>query len=199
MAEIHATHARANPFAYDPRDPTTVAALADEIGREWPAVDVLVTRQLPTCAGGIEDITLEQWEQTLRVNLTVFVATQAFLPLLQRGRDPAVVHVGSVDGRLGNPNILSYSAAKGGVHALVHALAGDLARYGIRVNAIERAASTALAVDANLAASVTAATPMGRLADAEEYAAAINGRVRPRPPHPSSISACSSCSAKPDA
>jgi len=55
----------------------------------------------------------------------------------------------------------------------VHALAADLARHGIRVNAIERAASTALPVDARIAASVSAATPLARIAEPAEYAAAI--------------------------
>ncbi len=164
----------AKPYTYDPRDPATISALADEIANEWPAVDVLVTHYLATHVGGIEDTSLEQWEETLRINLTgAFVASKAFLPLLRRGDDASIVHVSSIDGRLGNPNILSYSASKGGVHALVHVLAGELARYGIRVNAIERAASSALGVDARVTASVTAATPLGRVADPHEYAAAI--------------------------
>jgi len=173
-AEIRASHGAAEAFTYDPRDPVTLETLAAEIERAWSAVDVLVTHHVAAHAGGLEETTLEQWEETLRVNLTgVFAATKAFLPLLRRGRDAAVVHVGSVDGRLGNPNVLSYSASKGGVHALVHALAADLARHGIRVNAIERAASTALPVDARIAASVSAATPLARIAEPAEYAAAI--------------------------
>ncbi len=101
-AEIRASHGAAEAFTYDPHDPVTLEALAAEIERAWSAVDVLVTHHVAAHAGGLEETTLEQWEETLRVNLTgVFAATKAFLPLLRRGRDAAVVHVGSVDGRLG--------------------------------------------------------------------------------------------------
>ena len=164
----------AGPFVHDPRRPNELESLAEEVGRDWTGVDVLVTHYVATASGGIEQTTLEQWEEILRVNLTcVFAATRAFLPLLRRGLDPAIVHVGSLDGRLGNPNILSYSAAKGGVHALVHALAGALAEDGIRVNAVERGASTALHGDERMTEQLNAATPLARLADPEEYAAAI--------------------------
>jgi NAD(P)-dependent dehydrogenase (short-subunit alcohol dehydrogenase family) len=173
-AEIEGFGGTCKPLLYDPSDPASIDSLAALIGREWPGLEALVTHHLATDVGGIEDITLEQWERTIRVNLTgVFAATKAFLPLLRTGRDPSIVHVSSVDGRLGNPNILSYSAAKGGVHALVHTLAGELARYGIRVNAIERAASNALPVHPRITTSLMAATPLARIAAPAEYAAAI--------------------------
>jgi NAD(P)-dependent dehydrogenase (short-subunit alcohol dehydrogenase family) len=150
--------------------PAEIDALAGTL----PSLDVLVTHFMATVPGGIDDISLEQWEEALHENLTgVFAATKTFLPLLRRGRDPSIVHVSSVDGRLGNPNLLAYSAAKGGVHAFVHALAGELAPEGIRVNGIERGASTALHGDERLTAALTAATPQARLAEPEEYAAAI--------------------------
>jgi NAD(P)-dependent dehydrogenase (short-subunit alcohol dehydrogenase family) len=149
---------------------TDVEALAERL----PALDVLVTHLMSTIPGGIDDLSLEQWEEVLRVNLTgVFAATKAFLPALRRGREPSIVHVSSVDGRLGNPNLLAYSAAKGGVHAFVHALAAGLAPEGIRVNGIERGASTALHGDERLTARLNEATPLARLAEPDEYAAAI--------------------------
>lgn len=172
--EIRRTGAIARALVHDPREPATLDQLAASVAHEWPTIDVLVTHHVATHPGGIEQTTLAQWDEALRINLTgVFAATRAFLPLLRGGREPAIVHVGSIDGRLGNPNILGYSAAKGGVHVLVHVLAAELAAAGIRVNAIERAASTALPVPAAVSASVTAATPLARLADPLEYVAAI--------------------------
>jgi NAD(P)-dependent dehydrogenase (short-subunit alcohol dehydrogenase family) len=172
--EIRAAGGTAYPFAHDPRNPADLEPLAEQIGRRWTGVDVLVTHHFATYVSGIQETTLEQWEETLRVNLTgVFAATKAFMPLLRQGTDAAVVHVGSLDGRLGNPNIPSYSASKGGVHVLVHTLAGELAQYGIRVNAIERAASTALPLDPRVIGELNAQTPLARAADPAEYAAAI--------------------------
>lgn len=172
---IAAAGGSAIAFANDPRDATQVFAVAAEIGRSWPQVDILVTAHLgKTYAGGVEDLSLEQWEETVRVNLTgVFAATKAFLPLLREGTNPAVVHVGSIDGILGNPSVLAYTAAKGGVTTLVHVLAADLAPMGIRVNAIGRGSSTATPLPEPLQSSLARATPLGRAAEPAEYAQAV--------------------------
>jgi NAD(P)-dependent dehydrogenase (short-subunit alcohol dehydrogenase family) len=174
-ASIAAAGGSAIALANDPRDPAQVFAVAAEIGRSWSGVDILVTTHMgATHPGGVQELSLQQWEETIRVNLTgVFAATKAFLPLLRQGASPAVVHVGSIDGILGNPGVLAYTAAKGGVTTLIHVLAADLAPLGIRVNGIGRGSSTATPLPEPLQSSLTGATPLGRAAEPAEYAAAV--------------------------
>jgi NAD(P)-dependent dehydrogenase (short-subunit alcohol dehydrogenase family) len=63
-------------------------------------------------------------------------AVKAFLPLLKKGKNASIVHLGSVDGLFGAALVPSYSAAKGGLVPLTHIMAYEFARYDIRVNTI---------------------------------------------------------------
>jgi NAD(P)-dependent dehydrogenase (short-subunit alcohol dehydrogenase family) len=78
----------------------------------------------------------ELWRQVVNVNLKgAYLAAKAVLPhMLERGRG-AIANVGS-GGGWGKPNMLAYSASKGGMFALAAALAYDHAADGIRVNTV---------------------------------------------------------------
>ncbi|WP_411720264.1 SDR family NAD(P)-dependent oxidoreductase [Mycetocola sp.] len=162
-------------FVNDPRDLTQIQRIADEIAADWTSIDVLVTHHFATVYGGIDNTTVEAFEETVRVNLSgAFVATKAFLPALRASSfHAAIVHAGSIDGTLGNPNIPAYSASKGGVHALIHCLAGELAAEGIRVNGIARAGSSAMPLPEEALRELDHATPLRPVGDPDEYAAAI--------------------------
>lgn len=174
VREITDAGGHAHGFVNDPRDPQRIVVVAEEIATIWPSVDVLVTHHFATTIANVEQTTLEQFEEALRVNLTgTFMATKAFLPMLRSSDQASIVHAGSIDGTLGNPNIPAYSASKGGVHALVHCLAGDLSSDGIRVNGIARAGSTALPLPQKVFDELDRATPLHAAADPTEYAAAV--------------------------
>ncbi len=174
VSEIRAAGGKATAYEADPRDPHACESLAGSLASSWGVVDVLVTHHFGTYVSSVEDTTLEQWEETIRVNLTsVFMATKLFLPMLKKSTGASIVNVGSIDGTLGNPNIPAYSASKGGVHVLTHVLAGELAKDGIRVNCIARAASNMLPLPDNIYRQVNGATPMARAAAPSEYAGAV--------------------------
>jgi NAD(P)-dependent dehydrogenase (short-subunit alcohol dehydrogenase family) len=97
----------------------------------------------------------------------------AFLPLLKRAGRAGVVHLGSVDGNLGNPRVPSYSAAKGGLVPLTHVMPHEFAPFGIRVNCVARAAVDEPGPPTSLRDRVVAVTPLGRVAQAAEIAAAV--------------------------
>jgi NAD(P)-dependent dehydrogenase (short-subunit alcohol dehydrogenase family) len=88
-----------------------------------------------------EDISLEDWNRQVAVNLTApFLCSQQLLPALKAARGAAIVHHGSIDGVLGNPTLVAYSASKGGLQPLTHVMGFWLARHGIRVNCINSGA-----------------------------------------------------------
>ncbi|MEV0184215.1 SDR family oxidoreductase [Streptomyces sp. NPDC050625] len=174
VTDIAAKGGVAHAYKSDPRDPAEIVAVAEQISERWSSVDVLVTHHFATTIASVENTTREEFEEALRVNLTgAFVTTKSFLPALRAAERASIVHAGSIDGILGNPNIPAYSASKGGVHALVHCLAGELGSSGIRVNGIGRAGSTALPLAPQVFAELDYATPMGPAADPAEYAAAV--------------------------
>ena len=82
-----------------------------------------------------EDLTEAHFDRTLKTNLYgYFHMAKAAVPHMKPGS--AIVMTGSVTGLLGSKNLLDYSMTKGGIHAFVRSLAGQLIDKGIRVNAV---------------------------------------------------------------
>jgi NAD(P)-dependent dehydrogenase (short-subunit alcohol dehydrogenase family) len=124
----------------------------------------------------IEAAELDVWHESIRVNLLgPLICAKAFLPLLRTGDAPAIVHLGSVDGSLGNPGVPAYSTAKGGLVPLTHVMAHEFAAYGIRVNCVARAAVAGYPElpESERTTRVLEATPLRRAARASEVAAAV--------------------------
>ncbi|MDO5604080.1 MAG: SDR family oxidoreductase [Paracoccus sp. (in: a-proteobacteria)] len=111
-----------------------VAEAADWLG----GLDCLVNNAgIAGPTARIEDVALDQWNQTLAVCLTSqFVASAAAVPLLRGSANPSIVNLSSLAGRLGFPLRAPYAAAKWGVIGLTRTLALELGPDGIRVNAV---------------------------------------------------------------
>lgn len=86
-------------------------------------------------AGSIEDITDQHFDETLRTNLYgYFHMARAAVPHLHSG--DCIINTSSETGIFGNEKLLDYSMTKGGINAFTKALASNLAKRGIRVNAV---------------------------------------------------------------
>lgn len=109
-----------------------VERVVNELGR----LDVLVNNaaeQHPQQS--LADIDAAQLERTFRTNVFgMFFLTRAALPHLQRGA--RIINTASVTAYLGSPHLLDYSATKGAIVSFTRSLSGQLARQGIRVNAV---------------------------------------------------------------
>ncbi|MCK0150868.1 SDR family oxidoreductase [Marivita sp. S6314] len=123
-------------------DLTQSAAVADmvkKISADMGTLDILVN-----CAGGspkkskIAEMAEDSWDLIIEKNLkSVFLTTQAALPLLRDSSDACIVNVSSCVTRSGGvPGGAAYATAKGGVDVLTRALAKELAPEKIRVNAV---------------------------------------------------------------
>ena len=155
----------------DIADATAMRAAARRSGG---SVDVLVNCHFALDWTSIEASELSAWQESIRVNLLgPLVSTKAFLPLLRAGRSPAIVHLGSVDGTLGNPAVPAYSTAKGGLVPLTHVMAHEFAAYGIRVNCVARAAVAGPGPEPAQMTRALEVTPLRRAAEPEEVAAAV--------------------------
>jgi NAD(P)-dependent dehydrogenase (short-subunit alcohol dehydrogenase family) len=86
---------------------------------------------------GFEDLTDEDWQHVLAVNLTgVFYCCKHAVPALRRSGGGTILATSSAASFVGYPNVALYSATKAGINGLVKGLSFDLGKYGIRVNAV---------------------------------------------------------------
>ena len=120
-------------YVGDIGDQATLEAFAKGIIEEYGRVDVLVNNAPPAFVG-IDDCSYEQFQQALSVGVIApFYLSKLFAPYFAPGA--SIINISSSRDRMSQPQSESYTAAKGGIAALTHALAVSLAGK-VRVNSI---------------------------------------------------------------
>ena len=120
-------------FTGDVADEATLRRFAETVIAECGHVDFLINNALPPMRG-IDECTWEEFNYALCVGVSApFYLTKLFLPHFAPGA--AIVNISSSRDRMSQPQTESYTAAKGGIAALTHALAVSLAGK-VRVNSI---------------------------------------------------------------
>lgn len=120
-------------FVGDISDKKTLEIFADKVIEEFGHVDCLIHNAPPKFCG-ITEADYEDFEYALKVGVTApFYLTKLFLPHFAQGA--SVVNISSSRDRMSQPESESYTAAKGGISALTHALAVSLAGK-VRVNSV---------------------------------------------------------------
>ncbi len=125
------------PLRADLLDSASVEAMFAEIARKTAALDVLVNNAGLAWFGLLQDMTEEDWDRVLGVNLKgAFLCSKAALPgMIGRGKG-VILNVSSMWGERGASCEVAYSASKGGLNAFTKALAREVGPAGIRVNAL---------------------------------------------------------------
>ncbi len=110
------------------------------VNEKWGRLDILVNNAGIIDYSGFEDITEEDWDKVLAVNLKgQFLCSQEAVKLMKPNKWGRIINIASISSGgvgIGFKNISHYSASKGGVVALTENMAIELAQYGINVNAI---------------------------------------------------------------
>jgi 3-oxoacyl-[acyl-carrier protein] reductase len=177
VAEVGSRGAIGVAMRADVTDLSQVRSMVEGLLSRYNRIDVLVNN-----AGGNRDGLLAlmspaDWDAVLDLNLKgVFHCCKAVLRAMMAQRRGAMVNVSSLSGITGLPGQVNYAAAKGGVNALTRALAQEIARFGIRVNAVAPGL-----VETEMTAQIPAAqrdwllssVPLGRMATPDEVAAVV--------------------------
>jgi meso-butanediol dehydrogenase/(S,S)-butanediol dehydrogenase/diacetyl reductase len=135
--EIAATGADARPFVTDVATQDGAAGMVAFATDEHGRLDILHNNAFGMQAGLLEDLTLEGWNETLRLTLTgAFLGTKFAVPVMARQGGGAIVNTASVAGFATEPGLGAYSVAKAGVMALTRSTAVEHGAEGIRANAV---------------------------------------------------------------
>jgi len=136
-AAIEASGGEAFTLRCDVSDPLAAAAAVEAVTDRWGGLDVLVNN-----AGIIKDNLLlmmkdEEWDDVIAVNLTgaARMARAALRPMM-RARAGVIINLSSVGATKPGRGQSNYAASKGGIEAMTRALAAEMGRKNIRVNAV---------------------------------------------------------------
>lgn len=134
--EAVAARTGAEPFALDVTDHAATRGMVAQVVERHGRLDGLVLNAGILAPASVADLSIEDWERQIAVNLTApFVMIQAALPHLLASRG-AVVSVSSVGAVQTGPGISAYSAAKAGISQFTKCLAYEYARHGLRANVV---------------------------------------------------------------
>jgi NAD(P)-dependent dehydrogenase (short-subunit alcohol dehydrogenase family) len=175
------------PLACDVRDEASVAAMAAGAEALGPVQAVVANAGVAGPTRPLHELTLADWRDTLATDLDgVFLTFRAFIPGMIERRGGSLIAISSMTGKRPLHGRTPYAAAKMGVIGLVRTLATELGPYNIRVNAVcpgpvagpridqvirSQAAARGI-TEEQARAAFTGASPLGRLVEAGEVAAA---------------------------
>lgn len=178
----------AQAVVVDVSDEARVAAAFDEARKKFGPIAILINNAGIAEAMPFAKIDMALWQKTISVNLTgVFLCAQAALSDMLKAKHGRIVNVASTAGLAGYAYVSAYCAAKHGVVGLTRALALEVARKGVTVNAVcpgytetdivKSAIKNIVAKtgrsEAEALAELTARNPQGRLVQPAEVAAAV--------------------------
>jgi NAD(P)-dependent dehydrogenase (short-subunit alcohol dehydrogenase family) len=161
----------------DVGDKAQVDALVADVVQAHGRLDVLVNNAGIFRAADFLDVTEEDFDAVLRVNLKgAFLVAQAAARAMVQSGGGSIVNMSSVNSVLAIPSIASYNVSKGGINQLTRAMALALADQGVRVNAVGPGTiATELAAQAVLTSEdarnkIMMRTPLKRLGEPREIA-----------------------------
>jgi len=162
----------------DVRDRQTVRRAVAECEARLGGLDILVNNAGINRPADFDQVSDEDWDQVLVVNLKgPFICAQECLPLLARRGGGAIINIGSVSGQYGGPRTVHYAASKAGLISLGQVIARFAARYNVRCNTVaaglieSKMASSAMG--SSTVGKKAAEILLGRLGTAEEVAKVV--------------------------
>lgn len=168
---------RALAVRADVGEPDQVQALVEATQTQLGPIDILISNAGMGNRKRLEEITLEEWDQTMQVNLrAAFVLAQRITPGMRERGWGRVIFVSSVAAFTGGFVGPHYAASKAGLLGLMHSLSASLAPHGVTVNAV----APALIADTGMLPGGPEAEgelvphiPVGRLGKPEDVVEAI--------------------------
>ena len=135
--EVESLGVRTSFAQADVSDQAQGTAAFSSVTKTLGEVDILCNNAGIGTSSPFTNMSVEMWDEMIRVNLrSIFLCTRLVLPAMRRKRWGRIINTASQLGMKGSPDLVHYCAAKAGVIGFTRALAHEVARDGITVNAI---------------------------------------------------------------
>jgi 3-oxoacyl-[acyl-carrier protein] reductase len=171
--EIEGIGRRALAVRADVSKAAEVGRLIETVEKGLGSIDILVNNAGISRPQPLSEITEQDWDDILTVNLkSMFLVTQAVLPGMRQRKWGRIINLSSVAAQLGGVIGPHYAASKAGAIGLAHSYAALLAKEGITANAIAPALIETEMITSNPKARPDL-VPMGRFGKVEEVADAV--------------------------
>jgi NAD(P)-dependent dehydrogenase (short-subunit alcohol dehydrogenase family) len=170
-AELAAKGADVRYRHLDVTDPAGWQGVMDEIVTWRGRLDVLVNNAGISIRFNTQEISLEDWNRILAVNLTgTLLGIKAAAPIMRNGGGGSIVNIASIAGMSGN-SFVGYAVSKWGVRGLTKSAALEFAPWNVRINAIcPGLVETDINAGQPYIEPLRQATPLGRVATAQNVA-----------------------------
>jgi 3-oxoacyl-[acyl-carrier protein] reductase len=170
---IRGTGGRAMAVGADVSQAAEVAAMMAAVERDLGPVDVLINNAGIGLVRTVDDLTEDDFDRTIAVNLkSVFLCTQAVVPGMRARKWGRIVNISSGAARGAGGVGPHYNASKAGMEGMTRGYAARLVKDGITVNAVAPSLIETDMVRSGVAAS-PARIPLGRFGTPEECAQAV--------------------------
>jgi len=124
-------------FKADVSNPQNVQELVDYTYNKFGKIDLLVNNAGIYKFNLIQDISENEWDEIINVNLkSVFLCSQAVIKYMLKRKEGCIINISSIDGQKGAAGEVHYVASKAGIDGITKGLARELGPSNIRVNSI---------------------------------------------------------------
>jgi len=172
VADLDKAGHRAVAVAADVSRASDVKGMIDRVNTALGAIDILVNNAGIAIVRGVDDLTEEDFDRTITVNLkSAFLCTQAVIPAMRAKKWGRIVNVTSGAARGAGAIGPHYNASKAGMEGLTRGYAARLVKEGVTVNSVAPSL-----IDTDMMSGRTdlaARIPLGRLGHPEEVAQAV--------------------------
>lgn len=185
---------RLKAYSMDMESERDINEKVGHILSDFGKIDILVNNAGVWKYGASDEMSLKEWEETIKINLTgTFLITKAVIPGMKKRRFGRIINISSTAGQRGEAFHSHYAASKGAIISYTKSLASELAEYNIITNCVAPGwvitdMSADVFSDKEYKVSVEKGIPVGRIADpvdiagpvvflASEMARHINGEI----------------------
>jgi NADP-dependent 3-hydroxy acid dehydrogenase YdfG len=136
-AQVSLHGGRATPYRMDVTDQQQVEEIVQEVLRRYGRIDFLINNAGTDHTLSITELTIEQWNQVIGVNLTgAFICTRAVFPTMRDNGSGHIINISSTAGKRGWPNAAAYCASKFGLFGFTQALIAEGRTCGIKATLV---------------------------------------------------------------